>query len=140
MLLGALAIEANKTHLPPLSGDKSLKLRDKKVSILTIEVINENELFSQVFCESLAKETSDFYIQTKSKKARINVNVLQTQVDSVRNALNGAISMLSNASLDLFTTGISTCESTLTSPWPGKCFAVAITPLSCMPFMKATPC
>ena len=42
--------------------------KDKKVSILTIEVINENELFSQVFCESLAKETSDFYIQTKSKK------------------------------------------------------------------------
>jgi len=74
----------------------SILQKDKKVSILTIEVINENELFSQVFCESLAKETSDFYIQTKSKKARINVNVLQTQVDSVRNALNGAITSVAN--------------------------------------------
>lgn len=66
--------------------------KDKKVSILSIEVISENEQFSKIFCESLAKETSDFYIETKSKKAKINVDVLQKQVDSVRNALNFAIS------------------------------------------------
>jgi hypothetical protein len=65
--------------------------KDKKVTILSIEVTSENEIFSKLFCESLAKETSDFYIETKSKKARINVNVLQNQVDSIRNALNGAI-------------------------------------------------
>ena len=61
-----------------------------------------------------------------------------TMTDSIPasiKALNGAISILSKASLDLFTTGISTCESTLTSPCPGKCLAVAITPLSCIPFM-----
>jgi len=65
--------------------------KDKKVSILSIEVISENEQFSKMFCESLAKETSDFYIETKSKKAKINVDVLQKQVDSVRGELNGAI-------------------------------------------------
>lgn len=65
--------------------------KDKKVTILTIEVKSNNELFSKLFCESLAKETSEFYIETKSKKARINVNVLQNQVDSVRSELNGAI-------------------------------------------------
>jgi hypothetical protein len=54
-------------------------------------VTSENELFSKIFCESIAKETSDFYIETKSKKSRINVNVLQKQVDSIRQALNYAI-------------------------------------------------
>lgn len=69
----------------------SILQKDKKVTILTIEVKNKNEFFAKVFCESLAKETSDFYIETKSKKARINVNVLQKQVDSVKRELNGDI-------------------------------------------------
>ena len=70
--------------------------KDKKVTILSIEVTSENELFSKIFCESIAKETSDFYIETKSKKSKINVNVLQRQTDSVRNALNGAITGVAN--------------------------------------------
>ena len=69
----------------------SIMQKDKKVTILSIEVTSENELFSKIFCESIAKETSDFYIETKSKKAKINVSVLQKQVDSVKNALSGAI-------------------------------------------------
>ena len=70
----------------------SIVQKDKKVSILSIEVISENEIFSKFFCENLALETSQFYIQTKSEKARNNVDVLQKQLDSVRNALNGSIS------------------------------------------------
>lgn len=69
----------------------SIMQKDKKVTILSIEVTSEDELFSKIFCESIAKETSDFYIETKSKKARLNANVLQKQVDSVRSELNGAI-------------------------------------------------
>jgi hypothetical protein len=65
--------------------------KDKKVTILSIEVTSEDEQFSKIFCECIAKETSDFYIETKSKKAKINANVLQKQVDSVRSELNGAI-------------------------------------------------
>jgi hypothetical protein len=74
----------------------SIMQKDKKVTILSIEVTSENELFSKIFCESIAKETSDFYIETKSKKSKINVNVLQRQLDSVRNALNGAITGVAN--------------------------------------------
>ena len=66
--------------------------KDKKATFLSIEVISEDETFSKIFCENLLKETSDFYIETKSKKARINVNVLQRQVDSIKLALNIAIS------------------------------------------------
>jgi uncharacterized protein involved in exopolysaccharide biosynthesis len=65
--------------------------KDKKVTILSIEVTSEDEQFSKLFCESIAKETSNYYIETKSKKARLNVNVLQKQVDSIRTELNGAI-------------------------------------------------
>jgi hypothetical protein len=74
----------------------SIMQKDKKVTILSIEVTSENELFSKIFCENLAKETSDFYVETKSKKAKINVSVLQKQVDSVKNALNGAIAGVAN--------------------------------------------
>ena len=45
-----------------------------------------------MFCENVAAEVSKFYIETKSKKARINVDVLQYQADSVRRELNSAIS------------------------------------------------
>lgn len=69
----------------------SIMQRDKKVTILSIEVTSEDEQFSKIFCESIARETSDFYIETKSKKARLNANVLQKQLDSVRSELNGAI-------------------------------------------------
>ena len=70
--------------------------KDKKITILSIEVTSENEVFSKIFCESIAKETSDFYIETKSKKSKINVNVLQRQTDSVRNELNSAINGVAN--------------------------------------------
>jgi uncharacterized protein involved in exopolysaccharide biosynthesis len=65
--------------------------KDKKVSIISLTVNSQNELFSKLFCEQLLKETSDFYIETKSKKARLNVDVLQHQVDSIRTELNNAI-------------------------------------------------
>jgi uncharacterized protein involved in exopolysaccharide biosynthesis len=69
----------------------SIKQKDKKVSITTIEVVNENENFAKLFCENLIKETSKFYIETKSKKSRLNVEILQKQTDSIRGELNGAI-------------------------------------------------
>jgi hypothetical protein len=69
----------------------SIMQKDKKVTILSIEVTSGDEKFSKIFCESIAKETSDFYIETKSKKARLNTIVLQKQVDSVRSELNAAI-------------------------------------------------
>ena len=74
----------------------SITQKDKKVTILFIEVNSVNELFSKIFCENLAKETSNFYIETKSKKAKINVDILQKQVDSVRNNLDGAISSVAS--------------------------------------------
>ncbi|WDF54699.1 Wzz/FepE/Etk N-terminal domain-containing protein [Mucilaginibacter sp. KACC 22063] len=64
---------------------------DKKLSIITVDVVSTNELFSKLFTEILVKTVSDFYINTKTKKSVQNVEILQKQTDSVRRELNAAI-------------------------------------------------
>ena len=76
--------------------------KDKKVSIISLTVKTESELFSKLFCEQLLKETSDFYIETKSKKSRMNVDILQHQADSIRAELNGAITGVASASDNVY--------------------------------------
>lgn len=72
--------------------------KDKKVTILTIEVNSIDEKFSKLFCEGLARETSQLYIETKSKKARLNTSILQKQVDSVRRILSENIQNVTKSS------------------------------------------
>ena len=76
--------------------------KDKKVSIISLEAKTENELFSKLFCEQLLKETSDFYIETKSKKSRLNVDILQHQADSIRAELNSAITGVAAATDNVY--------------------------------------
>jgi hypothetical protein len=76
--------------------------KDKKASILSLTVRTESELFSKFFCEQLLNETSNFYIETKSKKARLNVDILQRQADSIRAELNSAITGVATASDNVY--------------------------------------
>ena len=76
--------------------------KDKKISIITMEVSSTNELFSKYFCETLAREVGLFYVSTKSKKARTNMEILEKQTDSIRGELNGAISGLAAANDNTF--------------------------------------
>jgi uncharacterized protein involved in exopolysaccharide biosynthesis len=94
-ILGIISYTIIKEHL-------TIAQKDKKASIITLEVKTENELFSKLFCEQLAKETSNFYIETKSKKSRINVDILQKQTDSIRGELNGAIAGVASAMDNVF--------------------------------------
>ncbi len=71
--------------------------KDKKVSIITIDVKSNNELFSKAFAENLAFEVSSYYIEIKSKKARQNMEILQHQTDSIRAVLNGSIVSVATA-------------------------------------------
>ena len=93
-----------KTIHKNLIGTDNLTImqKDKKTSILSIEVKSENEMFAKIFCENLAKETSDFYIQTKSKKSKMNVEILQKQVDSIKNTLNSNITGIASAVDNVF--------------------------------------
>jgi uncharacterized protein involved in exopolysaccharide biosynthesis len=77
-----------------IAGEKGLLTvaqKDKKISIINIEVKSTDELFSKAFTESIAQEVSSYYIEIKSKKARQNMEILQRQTDSIRAELNVAI-------------------------------------------------
>lgn len=84
------------------NGLLSVAQKDKKISIISIEVKSVNELFSKAFTESIAQEVSSYYIEIKSKKARQNMEILQHQTDSIRAELNGAITGVAAAADNTF--------------------------------------
>jgi hypothetical protein len=74
--------------------DKNITVfqKDKKVNILYIQVVSENEIFSKLFAQSLVEEASGLYKEIKTGKSMQTVLILEKQADSVRNALNAAMS------------------------------------------------
>ncbi len=76
--------------------------RDKKVSIIYITAKSKNEAFAKSFVESLASEVSQFYVETKTKKAADNMAILERQTDSVRSELNGAIAGVASSTDNTF--------------------------------------
>lgn len=76
--------------------------KDKKVDIITMEFSSTNEQFSKDFCEDLALQVGQFYIATKSKKARTNMEILKKQTDSIRIELNNSISGVAIANDNTF--------------------------------------
>ena len=94
-IMGVMYEDLSKTSL-------TVAQKDKKISIISIEVKSEDETFAKAFSESLAKQVSDFYVDTKSKKARMNMAILQKQTDSIRRELNGAITGVAVANDNTF--------------------------------------
>ena len=76
--------------------------KDKKIDIISVEVSSTDELFAKYFTEALAKQVGNFYIETKSKKARANMDILQRQTDSIRGELNNAIAGVAVANDNTF--------------------------------------
>ena len=64
---------------------------DKKLSIINIRIVSTDEIFAKVFSEKLIETVTDFYIETKTKKSRGNVMLLQNRADSVQRELNAAL-------------------------------------------------
>ena len=94
-IIGKMYEDLSKTSL-------TVAQKDKKISIISIDVKSENEGFAKAFTETLAKQVSDFYVNTKSKKARMNMAILQHQTDSIRAELNGAITGVAVANDNTF--------------------------------------
>ena len=65
--------------------------KDKKVAIATISMKSTNEYFAQQFTLALTKTVIDYYVETKSQRAKENMDILVRQTDSIRAELNGAI-------------------------------------------------
>lgn len=83
-------------------GSLAVDQKDKKIAIISIDVVSIDEMFSLYFCEALARQVGKFYVDTKSKKARMNMAILQKQTDSIRAELNGAITGVAVANDNTF--------------------------------------
>ena len=91
-----------------------IEKQDKKSSIISLKVKSKNELFSKYLAEILAKEVSQFYVETKTKKSVENLRILNLQADSIKRALN--ISMLGSAISSDSTPNISSFKQVLRVP------------------------
>ncbi|MEN2400307.1 Wzz/FepE/Etk N-terminal domain-containing protein [Flavobacterium sp. MC2016-06] len=94
-ILGVIYENLSKSSL-------SVAQKDKEIAITSMDVVSNNELFSLYFCEALARQVGKFYVDTKSKKARENMRILEHQVDSVRSELNSAITGVAVANDNTF--------------------------------------
>jgi uncharacterized protein involved in exopolysaccharide biosynthesis len=80
----------------------TVEQKDKKVAIGTITMKSTNEYFAQQFNLALTQTVTNFYIETKSKRAKENMDILVRQTDSIRAELNGAMTGVAVANDNTF--------------------------------------
>jgi uncharacterized protein involved in exopolysaccharide biosynthesis len=83
-VLGVISIGLIKNNI-------AVAQQDKKLSIINVVFASTDEVFAKVFSEKLIETVTDFYIETKTKKSRGNVMLLQNRADSVQRELNAAL-------------------------------------------------
>lgn len=84
--------------------DVSVSKPDKKLGFFSLDATMKNEELASIFCTRLIDEASEFYINTKTKKLRVNVDRLQKRADSIGRLLNNktyAASAANSVLLDL---------------------------------------
>lgn len=64
---------------------------DHRLTILTLTYICGDELFAKEFSQALAKNVIEFYAANRTKKSALTVDILQHQVDSVKERLNKSL-------------------------------------------------
>jgi len=71
-----------------LKKNLEVKKLDKKLSFISVSCTSLDEKFSKAFVERLVKEATDFYVFTKIKRSKVNVDKLQLAADSLELLLN----------------------------------------------------
>ncbi len=61
---------------------------DKKMSFFEVKAIFRDQKLAKAYTERLVSTTIDFYIETKTRRLRANVNRLQHRADSIASLLN----------------------------------------------------
>ena len=69
----------------------SVVRKDKKVSIVNLDFVSKDELFSKLFIETLMTQTYKFYKETKIAQSRANVNMMQHTADSIKSLYEDAL-------------------------------------------------
>jgi hypothetical protein len=65
--------------------------KGKGSSVISVTCTSKHELFSKYFLEAWLNEVTQYYIETKTLRARINLELIQKRTDSVRMAYNNAL-------------------------------------------------
>lgn len=84
---GVITSFTNDIRLNLLTVDKV----EKNLSIVRVDVVSPDEVFSKAFNEYLVKNVNEFYIETKTKKYAENIAIMEKKVDSVHAVMTGAI-------------------------------------------------
>ena len=69
---------------------------DKKLSLISVSVTNEDKHFSKAFTEDIVANTLEYFLEYITEKARGNLNVLRAQRDSAKAEMTK--SLIANAS------------------------------------------
>jgi len=67
----------------------SVEKKNKKSTIITLEVVSGDQVFSKIFAEELLKQTSDLYIDIKTGNLSRSIDRIQQKADSLQNSLRG---------------------------------------------------
>jgi hypothetical protein len=84
-----------------LSGEFGISKTDKKLGFFEVDATMKDELLAQLFCTRMIKQSTDFFISTKTKRLRNNVERLQQRADSIGAILNHKTYDLSAANQSL---------------------------------------
>jgi len=84
-----------------LSGEFGISKTDKKLGFFEVDATMKDELLAQLFCTRMIKQSTDFFISTKTKRLRNNVERLQQRADSIGAILNHKTYDLSTANQSL---------------------------------------
>ena len=66
----------------------SVEKKNKKSTIITLEVVSGDQVFSKIFAEELLKQTSDLYIDIKTGNLSRSINKIQQKADSLQRSLS----------------------------------------------------
>ena len=72
-----------------INKDISVEKKNKKSTIITLELVSGDQVFSKTFTEELLKQTSDLYIDIKTGNLSRSINKIQQKADSLQNSLTG---------------------------------------------------
>jgi len=84
-----------------LSGEFGIAKTDKKLSFFDVSATMKDEKLALLFCNRMIKQATDFFIYTKTKRIRSNVERLQHRADSIGAILNRKTYSLSSANQTL---------------------------------------
>jgi hypothetical protein len=69
----------------------SIDRKGKGTTLISVKLISTHELFSKYFLEALMTEVTNYYIEIKTQRSKLNLDFIQKRTDSIRNAYNNAL-------------------------------------------------